>query len=117
MFGFYRIACAVPRVKVADISYNTAKIIESINKFLYRNILPHINVSMLCVLIDKRKRVIQYINCGHNLVCTMIAPNGEVEIMDGNRYPLGISSEIDIIESTMPYSYENRLMLSRSNRM
>ncbi len=93
------------------------KIIESINKFLYRNILPHINVSMLCVLIDKRKRVIQYINCGHNLVCTMIAPNGEVEIMDGNRYPLGISSEIDIIESTMPYSYENRLMLSRSNTM
>jgi hypothetical protein len=47
----------------------------------------------------------------------MIAPNGEVEMMEGNLYPLGISSEIDIIEGTMPYSYKNRLMLSRSNSM
>ena len=92
-------------------------VIDSINKFLYRNILPHISVSMLCVLIDKRKKVIQYVNNGHNLVCSMIAPNGEVEMMEGNLYPLGISSEIDIIEGTMPYSYENRLMLSRSNSM
>lgn len=92
-------------------------VIDSINKFLYRNIHPHISVSMLCVLIDKRKKVVQYVNNGHNLVCSMIAPNGEVEIMEGNLYPLGISSEIDIIEDTMPYSYENRLMLSRSNSM
>jgi DNA-binding response OmpR family regulator len=92
-------------------------VIDSIYKFLYRNIHPHISVSMLCVLIDKRKKVVQYVNNGHNLVCSMIAPNGEVEIMEGNLYPLGISSEIDIIEDTMPYSYENRLMLSRSNSM
>jgi DNA-binding response OmpR family regulator len=92
-------------------------VIDSINKFLYRNIHPHISVSMLCVLIDKRKKVVQYVNNGHNLVCSMIAPNGEVEMMEGNLYPLGISSEIDIIEDTMPYSYENRLMLSRSNSM
>ncbi len=92
-------------------------VIDSINKFLCRNIHPHISVSMLCVLIDKRKKVVQYVNNGHNLVCSMIAPNGEVEMMEGNLYPLGISSEIDIIEDTMPYSYENRLMLSRSNSM
>jgi CheY-like chemotaxis protein len=92
-------------------------VIDSINKFLYRNIHPHISVSMLCVLIDKRKKVIQYVNNGDNLVCSMIAPNGEVEMMEGNLYPLGISSEIDIIEGTMPYSYKNRLMLSRSNSM
>jgi CheY-like chemotaxis protein len=92
-------------------------VIDSINKFLYRNIQPHISVSMLCVLIDKRKKVIQYVNNGDNLVCSMIAPNGEVEMMEGNLYPLGISSEIDIIEGTMPYSYKNRLMLSRSNSM
>ena len=72
---------------------------------------------MLCVLIDQRKRVIQYVHSGHNLICSMIAPDGEVEIMEGNLYPLGISSRIDIIEGTMPYSYENRLMLSRSNSM
>ena len=29
---------------------------------------------------------------GHNLICSMIAPDGEVEIMEGNLYPLGISS-------------------------
>lgn len=92
-------------------------VIDSINKFLYTNVLPHINVSMLCVLIDKRKGVIQYVNSGYNLVCSMIAPNGEVEIMEGNRFPLGVSSEIDIIEGTMPYSHKNRLMLSRSNSM
>jgi DNA-binding response OmpR family regulator len=92
-------------------------VIDSINRFLYTNILPHISVSMLCVLIDERKRVIRYVNSGHNLVCSMIAPNGEVEIMEGNRYSLGILSEIDIIEGTMPYSHENRLMLSRSNSM
>lgn len=92
-------------------------IINNINKFLYSNVLPHINVSMLCVHIDKQKRVIQYVNTGCNLVCTMIAPDGEVEIMKAGSNPLGISSEIDIIESTMPYSFENRLMLSRSNSM
>lgn len=92
-------------------------VIDSINKFLYRNVLPNINVSMLCVLVDKRKRVIRYVNNGHNLVCSMITPNGEVEIMEANPYPLGTSSKIDIIEGTIPYSYENRLMLSRSNSM
>ena len=92
-------------------------VVDSINKFLHRNILPHISVSMLCVLIDNRKKVIQYVNNGHNLVCSMIAQSGEVELMEGNLYPLGISSEIDIIEGTMPYCYENRLMLSRSNSM
>ncbi len=93
------------------------KVIDSINKFLYRNVLPNINVSMLCVLVDKRKRVIQYVNSGHNLVCSIITADGEVEIMEANPYPLGISSKIDIKEDTMPYSYENRLMLSRSNSM
>ena len=79
--------------------------------------MPNINVSMLCVLIDKRKRVIQYVNNGHNLVCSMITPNGEVEIMEANHHSLGTSAEIDIFEDSMPYSYENRLMLTRSNSM
>ncbi len=92
-------------------------VIDSINKFLYGNVLPNINVSMLCVLVDKRKRVVQYVNSGHNLVCSMISPNGEAEIMEANLHPLGISSEIKIIEGSMPYSFENRLMLTRSNSM
>lgn len=92
-------------------------IIDSINKFLYENVLPNINVSMLCVLVDKQKRVIRYVNSGHNLVCSMITPNGEVEIMQTNPYPLGASSKVEIIEGSMPYSYESRLMLSRSNSM
>ena len=92
-------------------------VIDSINKFLYKNILPHIKVSMLCVLIDKRKRVIKYVNSGNDLVCSMIGTNGETEIMDANPYPLGISPGIDLIEGTMIYSYENRLILSRSNTM
>ncbi len=93
------------------------RVIDSINKFLYENVQPNINVSMLCVLIDKRKRVIQYVNSGHNLVCSMITPNGETEIMEANLHPLGTSSEIEIFEGSMPYSYESRLMLSRSNSM
>jgi CheY-like chemotaxis protein len=93
------------------------KVIDNINKFLCKNILPHIKVSMLCVLIDKKKRVIKYVNSGNNLVCSMIAPDGETEILETNPYPLGISPRIDLIEGTMPYSYENRLMLSRSNTM
>ena len=92
-------------------------IIESINKFLHSNVLPNINVSMLCVLVDKRKRVVQYVNSGHNLVCSMINPDGEVEIMETNPYQLGSSGIIEIFEGTMPYSYANRLMLSRSNSM
>ncbi|MFQ5685521.1 MAG: response regulator [Candidatus Scalindua sp.] len=93
------------------------KVIYSISKFLYENIFPHIKVSMLCVLIDKKKRVIKYVNSGNNLVCSMIAPDGETEILETNPYPLGISAEIDLIEGTIPYSYENRLVLSRSNTM
>lgn len=92
-------------------------VIDSINKFLYKNVLPNINVSMLCVLVDKQKRVIQYVNSGHNLVCSMITPDGDVEIMEAKPSPLGTSHEIEIIEGSMPYSYENRLMLSRSNSM
>jgi len=72
---------------------------------------------MLCVLVDKRKRVVQYVNSGHNLVCSMINPDGEVEIMETNPYQLGSSGIIEIFEGTMPYSYANRLMLSRSNSM
>ena len=72
---------------------------------------------MLCVLIDKKKRVIKYVNSGNNLVCSMIAPDGEAEILETNPYPLGISPRIDLIEGTIPYSYKNKLMLSRSNTM
>jgi hypothetical protein len=72
---------------------------------------------MLCVLIDKKKRVIKYVNSGNNLVCSMITPDGETEILETNPYPLGISPRIDLIEGTMPYSYKNKLMLSRSNSM
>jgi DNA-binding response OmpR family regulator len=97
---------------------NTPKrVIDNINKFLYKNIFPHIKVSMLCVLIDKKKRVIKYVNSGNNLVCSMITPDGETEILETNPYPLGISPRIDLIEGTMPYSYKNKLMLSRSNSM
>jgi len=97
---------------------NTPKrVIDNISKFLYKNIFPHIKVSMLCVLIDKKKRVIKYVNSGNNLVCSMIAPDGETEILETNPYPLGISPRIDLIEGTMPYSYKNKLMLSRSNSM
>jgi hypothetical protein len=93
------------------------RVIDSISKFLYKNVFPHIKVSMLCVLIDKKKRVIKYVNSGNNLVCSMIAPDGETEILEANPYPLGISPRIDLIEETLPYSYENRLVLSRSNTM
>jgi CheY-like chemotaxis protein len=102
------------RSKAGD---TTKKVIDGINKFLYENIFPHIQVSMLCVLIDKKKRVIKYVNNGNNLVCSMIAPEGETEILENNPYPLGISSGIDLIEGTIPYSYKNKLMLSRSNSM
>jgi CheY-like chemotaxis protein len=93
------------------------RVIDSINKFLYENIFPHVKVSMLCVLIDKKKRVIKYVNSGNNLVCSMIAPDGETEILENNPYSLGVSPGIDLIEGTIPYSYENKLMLSRSNSM
>ncbi|MGR3301062.1 MAG: response regulator [Candidatus Scalindua sp.] len=97
---------------------NTPKrVIDNISKFLYKNIFPHVKVSMLCVLIDKKKRVIKYVNSGNNLVCSMITPDGETEILETNPYLLGISPRIDLIEDTMPYSYQNRLMLSRSNSM
>lgn len=97
---------------------NTPKrVIGNISKFLYKNIFPHVKVSMLCVLIDKKKRVIKYVNSGNNLVCSMITPDGETEILETNPYLLGISPRIDLTEGTMPYSYQNRLMLSRSNSM
>ena len=97
---------------------NTPKrVIDNINKFLYKNINPRIKVSMLSVLIDKKKRVIKYVNSGNNLVCSMIVPDGETEILETNPYPLGISPRIDLIEGTLPYSYKNKLMLSRSNSM
>ena len=102
------------RLEVED---SPSKKLESINKFLYKNIIPHINVSMLCVLIDKSRKVIKYVNNGNNLVCSMIVPNGVTEILDGNPCPLGFSPEIELIESKLTYSYENRLMLSRSNSM
>lgn len=102
------------RSKAGD---TTKKVIDGINKFLYENIFPHIQVSMLCVLIDKKKRVIKYVNNGNNLVCSMIAPEGETEILENNPYPLGISPVVDLIEGTIPYSYKNKLMLSRSNSM
>jgi CheY-like chemotaxis protein len=100
-----------------EIEYSPSKKLDSINKFLCKNIIPHINVSMLCVLIDKSRKVIKYVNNGSNLVCSMIVPNGVTEILDGNPCPLGFSPEIELIESTLTYSEENRLMLSRSNSM
>ncbi len=101
----------------SEVGDSPSRILGNINKFLYKNILPHISVSMLCVLIDKRRKVIKYVNNGNNLVCSMIVPNGETKILGCNPFSLGFSPEIDLIESTLSYSYENKLMLSRSNTM
>lgn len=94
-----------------------SRILENINEFLYKHIIPHLNISVLCMLIDKRRKIIKYVNNGNNLVCSMIVPNGDTEILDASPYPLGVLPEIELVESTLTYSHENRLMLSRSNTM
>ncbi len=101
----------------SDAGGSPSEILGSINDFLYKNIIPSIDVSMLCVLIDKGSKVIKYVVNGNNLVCSMIVPNGGTVILEGNSCSLGFLPEIDLIESTLTYSCKNRLVLSRSNSM
>ncbi|MFQ5962943.1 MAG: response regulator [Candidatus Scalinduaceae bacterium] len=91
------------------------KTIDDINNFLYKNVLPHINVSMLCAHVNKRKKNISYVNCGNNLVCSVFAPNGQVEIMESFHSLLGNSPKIETFERFVPYSNESRLVLSSSD--
>lgn len=88
---------------------------STINNFLYKNILPHIKLSMLYALIDKKGKIIRFVNCGSSLVCSIFAHDGRVEILESYPHPLGISSKIEMFERTISYSYEDRLILSSSN--
>ncbi len=91
------------------------RMVENINNFLYKNIYPHVEVSILCALVDKRKRVIRYIKCGNNLVCSVFAPNGQIEIMESFPSLLGIYPKIEICERYISCSYESRLILASSS--
>ncbi len=88
---------------------------NTINNFLYKNILPHIKFSMLYALIDKKGKIIRFVNCGSSLVCSIFVHDGRVEILESYPHPLGISSKIEMFERTISYSYEDRLILSSSN--
>lgn len=91
------------------------KIVDDINTFLHKNIQPRIDMSILCALIDKRKRIIRYVNYGKSLVCSIFDQDGQVEIMESFPYLLGIYPEIEISERSIPYSHGSKLVLSSSN--
>ncbi len=91
------------------------KIVDDINTFLHKNIQPHIDMSILCVLIDKRKRIIRYVNYGKSLVCSIFDQDGQMEILESFPYLLGIYPEIEISERSIPYSHGSKLVLSSSN--
>ena len=91
------------------------KIVDDINTFLHKNIQPHIDMSILCALIDKRKRIIRYVNYGKSLVCSIFDQDGQMEIMESFPYLLGIYPEIEISERSIPYSHGSKLVLSSSN--
>lgn len=91
------------------------KIVDDINTFLHKNIQPHMDMSILCALIDKRKRIIRYVNYGKSLVCSIFDQDGQMEIMESFPYLLGIYPEIEISERSIPYSHGSKLVLSSSN--
>jgi len=91
------------------------KIVDDINTFLHKNIQPHIDMSILCALIDKRKRIIRYVNYGKSLVCSIFDQDGQMEIMESFPYLLGIYPEIEISERSIPYSHGSKLVFSSSN--
>ncbi len=97
-------------------SINTPKrIIDNINNFLCKNIQPHVDMSMLCALIDKRKGTIKYVNYGNSLICSIFSRDGQMMILKSVPDLLGTSTKIEINESDIPFSYESRLVISSSN--
>ena len=97
-------------------SINTPKkITDNINNFLCKNIQPHVGMSMLCALIDKRKGTIKYVNYGNSLICSIFSRDGQMNIMKSVPDLLGISTEIEINESDIPFSCGSRLVISSSN--
>jgi two-component system, response regulator, stage 0 sporulation protein F len=91
------------------------KIVDNINTFLHKNIQPHIDMSILCALIDNKKQFIRYVNYGNSLVCSIFARDGRMEIMESFPYLLGIYPEIEISERSIPYSHGSKLVLLSSN--
>lgn len=90
-------------------------IINNINNFLCKTIQPHIDMSMLCALIDKKKQTIRYVNTGNSLVCSIFSREGQMEIMESIPSLLGISTEIEISEKAISFSHGSRLVISSSN--
>lgn len=91
------------------------KILDNINNFLCKNIQPHVEMAVLCALIDKRKQMIKYANNGNSLVCSIFSPEGQMETLGSFPYHLGFSTEIEINEKTIPFSYGSRLVISSSD--
>ncbi|MDR4505498.1 MAG: response regulator [Candidatus Scalindua sp.] len=91
------------------------KIVSVINDFLSRNIFPHVEVSILCLLVDVKKSEIRYVHYGSNLVCSVFSPGGKIEILESCPVLLGVSPGVEICESSMTYGDENQLMLLGCN--
>jgi len=91
------------------------KIVDDINAFLHKNVQPYIDMSILCALVDKRKRTIRYVNYGNSLVCSVFDQDGRMEVMESFPYLLGIYPENEISERSIPYLHGSTLVLSSSN--
>jgi len=91
------------------------KIVDGINAFLHKNVQPHIDMSILCALVDRRKQSIRYVNYGNSLVCSVFDQDGRMEVMESFPYLLGIYPENEISERSIPYSHGSTLVLSSSN--
>lgn len=90
-------------------------IVDYINKFLYGNIHPSVDMSILCALIDKRKRTIRYVNYGNSLVCSIFTKDGSMQTLETFPFLLGGVPEIKTVENSISYSEDSRLVLSSSN--
>lgn len=90
-------------------------VVDKINKYLCLNTTPRIPVSLFCALIDEGKGVIEYVNHGQKLFCSLIHNTSKIETLDSTPYPLNQFPDLYIEEKKSLISSKSKLILSCSD--
>ncbi len=96
---------------ILHISKSPAILLKEINQHLCKNIFKRFPISLACIVIDKQGQSLHYSIYGREFVCLLNLPDKGVKVLEAHPFPLNMFPGLMVIESTVPFLPDNKLVL------
>jgi len=95
---------------VKDVGISLTEVVHRINSLIFENTPTDLFITLFVAVVDPRRREITYVNAGHNFPILARA-DGRVERLDIGGLLLGVLSDCDYEEETVPFGRGDTLLM------